>query len=97
MGTVDRNCSRRSSICRRGAVAGILSRGVVRLISERLPRYDWVGFYMLDPRDPEMLAPCPFVGEPSQHVRIPVHQGICGAAVASRATTVQREGHCLAR
>jgi L-methionine (R)-S-oxide reductase len=61
---------------------------VVKLISERLPHYDWVGFYMLEPGDPEMLAPGPFVGEPTPHVRIPVHHGICGAAVASRATIV---------
>jgi GAF domain-containing protein len=61
---------------------------VVKVIAQRLPHYDWVGFYMLDPNDPGTLALGPFVGEPTPHVRIPVHQGICGAAVAARSTIV---------
>ena len=65
-----------------------LQEDVVTAISERLPHYNWVGFYMLDPSDPKMLALGPFVGEPTPHVRNPLDQGICGAAVASRATIV---------
>ncbi len=64
-----------------------LQQEVVKAIS-RLPGYDWVGFYMLDPNDPETLVLGPFVGAPTPHVRIPVHQGICGAAVAARSTIV---------
>jgi GAF domain-containing protein len=65
-----------------------LQQDVVTTISERLPHYDWVGFYMLDPSDPETLVLGPFAGEPTPHVRIPLDQGICGAAAASRATIV---------
>lgn len=65
-----------------------LQQEVVEVISQRLPNYDWVGFYMLDPNDPGTLVLGPFVGEPTPHVRIPVHQGICGAAVAARSTIV---------
>jgi L-methionine (R)-S-oxide reductase len=65
-----------------------LLEGVVRIISRGLPYYDWVGFYMLDPNDPDTLVLGPFVGEPTPHVRIPVNQGICGAAVAARSTIV---------
>jgi GAF domain-containing protein len=65
-----------------------LQQDVVTAISERLPHYDWVGFYMLDPSDPETLVLGPFAGEPTPHVRIPLDQGICGAAAASRATIV---------
>lgn len=65
-----------------------LQEGVVKVIAQRLPRYNWVGFYMLDPNDPGTLVLGPFVGEPTPHVRIPVHQGICGAAVAARSTIV---------
>jgi GAF domain-containing protein len=43
---------------------------------------------MLDPSDPETLVLGPFAGEPTPHVRIPLDQGICGAAAASRATIV---------
>ena len=65
-----------------------LQEAVVKVISQQLAHYDWVGFYMLDPSDPEMLVLGPFVGEATPHIRIPVHQGICGAAVASRSTIV---------
>ena len=43
---------------------------------------------MLDPLDPEMLVLGHFVGEPTPHIRIPIHQGICGAAVAQRETII---------
>jgi L-methionine (R)-S-oxide reductase len=65
-----------------------LQESIVQLISQTLPYYNWVGFYMLDPSDSEMLILGPFAGAPTPHVRIPVHQGICGAAVASQATIV---------
>jgi GAF domain-containing protein len=65
-----------------------LERGVVEAISERLPHYNWTGFYWLDPGDAETLVLGAFVGEPTPHVRIPVSQGICGAAVAAGETVV---------
>ncbi len=60
----------------------------VNLIAERLPNYDWVGFYMLDPEDDSFLVLGPFHGAPTEHVRIPVNQGICGAAVAQGETVI---------
>ena len=65
-----------------------LEEQILQAIADGLPFYNWTGFYMLDPADAEMLALGPFRGEPTPHVRIPVHQGICGAAVASRETIV---------
>lgn len=53
-------------------------------ISESLPCYDWVGFYMLDENDPGVLKLGPYRGAPTEHVRIPITEGICGAAVAQR-------------
>jgi GAF domain-containing protein len=55
---------------------------IVELIPARLPYYNWTGFYMLDPDDLETLVLGPFRGAPTEHVRIPVSRGICGAAVA---------------
>ena len=43
---------------------------------------------MLDPADPQMLVVGPYVGDPTPHVRIPVTQGICGAAVLSGETVI---------
>jgi L-methionine (R)-S-oxide reductase len=63
-----------------------LQQFCVQLIAERLPHYNWVGFYMLDPDDDRMLVLGPFRGAPTDHVRIPVTEGICGAAVAQNQT-----------
>ncbi len=63
-----------------------LQQGIVESIAQRFVYYNWTGFYMLDPTDRTMLILGPFVGDPTPHVRIPVTQGICGAAVASGQT-----------
>jgi GAF domain-containing protein len=65
-----------------------LQKGIVETAARQLPHFSWTGFYMLDPADPEMLVLGPFAGDPTPHVRIPVSQGICGAAVASGETVV---------
>ncbi len=60
----------------------------VSLIAEGLPYYNWVGFYMLDPSDDGVLVLGPFRGAATEHTRIPVTQGICGAAVAQGQTVI---------
>jgi L-methionine (R)-S-oxide reductase len=65
-----------------------LQQTVVATLSRQLTHYSWTGFYMLDPDDAGMLVVGPFVGDPTPHIRIPVTQGICGAAVASGETVI---------
>jgi L-methionine (R)-S-oxide reductase len=65
-----------------------LQEGIVEAMARELPHYSWTGFYMLDPNDPETLVLGPFVGDPTPHIRIPVTQGICGAAVAMGKTVI---------
>jgi GAF domain-containing protein len=65
-----------------------LQEFTVKLIAEQLPQYNWVGFYMLDPDDAGMLRLGPFFGAATEHVLIPVSQGICGAAVAQEQTVI---------
>ncbi len=65
-----------------------LQRSVVETMAKRLTHFNWTGFYMLDPNDPAMLVLGPFVGAPTPHVRIPVAQGICGAAVEVGETVI---------
>lgn len=60
----------------------------VTLIAARLSYYNWVGFYMLDPGDENVIVLGPFRGAPTEHVRIPVAEGICGAAVAQGETVI---------
>jgi L-methionine (R)-S-oxide reductase len=65
-----------------------LQKFTVNLIAEKLPYYNWVGFYMLDPKDTSILVLGPFHGASTEHVRIPVTEGICGAAVAQGETVI---------
>jgi GAF domain-containing protein len=65
-----------------------LEEFAVERIAGNLPAYNWVGFYWLDPADEQMLELGAFVGAPTEHTRIPVSRGICGAAVALGETIV---------
>ncbi|MGC1296887.1 MAG: GAF domain-containing protein [Alloacidobacterium sp.] len=65
-----------------------LQNFIVEIIPQQLPYYNWTGFYMLDPRDASTLVLGPYRGAPTEHVRIPVNQGICGAAVARNETVI---------
>jgi len=65
-----------------------LQAGLVEATAAKLPYYSWAGFYMLDPDDADTLVLGPFVGDPTPHIRIPVTQGICGAAVATGETVI---------
>ena len=61
---------------------------VERIVDRPAQAATGVGFYMLDPADPEILVLGPFVGAPTEHTRIPVTEGICGAAVAQAETVI---------
>ncbi len=66
-----------------------LMQGVCRLLHERMLKYNWVGFYMLEPgARPPVLVLGAFVGAMTPHTRIPLNQGICGAAASSGKTVV---------
>lgn len=58
---------------------------VVRLLKDAVPHYTWVGIYLVEGDE---LVLGPFLGKPSPHTRIPLGQGICGAAVTEKATIV---------
>jgi len=66
-----------------------LMQKLVRLLHERVLKYNWVGFYLLEPgAEPPMLALGAFEGAMTPHTRIPLNQGICGAAASSGLTVV---------
>jgi GAF domain-containing protein len=72
----------------RAADPTALQQFTVERIAARLHYYNWAGFYMIDPRDPGMLQLGPYVGAPTEHVRIPLSEGICGAAAAEDASII---------
>jgi L-methionine (R)-S-oxide reductase len=58
----------------------------VELLHERFPNYDWVGIYWVDESD---LVLGPWTGaDATEHTRIPIGTGICGAAAASGRTEI---------
>lgn len=59
---------------------------VCRLLKENVAHYNWVGFYLVDQSMPDELILGPFVGEPTEHVRIAFGQGICGQAADRKET-----------
>lgn len=62
---------------------------MVALLHENMLKYNWVGFYMLDETaQPPMLVLGPFQGAMTPHTRIPLNQGICGAAASTGKTVV---------
>jgi len=61
-----------------------LMQRMVKLLHHRMLKYNWVGFYMLEPgAQPPMLVLAAFEGAMTPHTRIPLNQGICGAAASS--------------
>ena len=65
-----------------------LMDAIIKKLNERMLKYNWVGFYMISADDPNMLELGPFVGAMTPHVRIPLNQGICGAAASQGSTVV---------
>jgi L-methionine (R)-S-oxide reductase len=78
-----------SALAEAAPTAQALMQGVCRLLHERMLKYNWVGFYMLeaDTRPPVLVLEN-FVGAMTPHTRIPLNQGICGAAASSGKTIV---------
>jgi GAF domain-containing protein len=61
-------------------------RGAVEAIQDRLDTYSWVGIYFVED---EELVLGPWKGpSATDHVRIPIGEGVCGAAAASGVTEI---------
>src|SRR6516225_2019862 len=76
------------------AVTATSAQSVMEQMSKRLhekmTRYNWVGFYLVDPADPGYLIVGPFAGSFTPNARIPLDRGLCGAAASSgRVVVVQ--------
>jgi L-methionine (R)-S-oxide reductase len=66
-----------------------LVEGITRLLHQKMLRYNWVGFYMLEKDGPQdVLVLGPLRGTMTPHTRIPLNQGICGAAASTGKTII---------
>lgn len=68
-----------------------LMSGMVKLLHDRMLKFNWVGFYMLEDgraRQSPVLVLGAFEGAMTPHTHIPLNQGICGAAASTGKTVV---------
>jgi putative methionine-R-sulfoxide reductase with GAF domain len=73
-------------ILNRGGDADDVLRQVVSILHDRFDHYSWVGIYFVEG---DNLVIGPWQGpQPTEHVRIAVGEGVCGAAAASGRTEV---------
>ena len=52
-------------------------------LHQKMTRYNWTGFYLVDPADPNYLIVGPFAGSFTPNARIPLDRGLCGAAATT--------------
>lgn len=63
---------------------------ICKLLYDAVSYYDWVGFYLVDKSKRDELILGPFVGTPTEHVRIAFGEGVCGQVAEQKKTmTVQ--------
>ena len=68
--------------------AAALMEHIAQRLHEKMTRYNWVGFYLVDPADDGVLLVGPFAGSFTPNARIPLNTGLCGAAATSGQTVV---------
>jgi L-methionine (R)-S-oxide reductase len=56
---------------------------IVTRLHEKMTQYNWVGFYLADAADPNILVVGPYAGSFTPNARIPLGTGLCGAAASS--------------
>lgn len=64
---------------------------ICKLLAEKVDVFDWVGFYLVDPKADRELVLGPYVGEDTDHTRIPFGKGICGQAAETNETFVVQD------
>lgn len=66
-----------------GHLSDALLRYAVRTIESSDERFSWVGVYLVNEEEQELWLHN-YVGEPTEHAKIPVGTGVCGRAVAEK-------------
>jgi L-methionine (R)-S-oxide reductase len=65
-----------------------LMERIAQRLHEKLTRYNWVGFYLVDAENSNVLVIGPYVGSFTPNPRIPLTTGLCGAAASTGRTVV---------
>ena len=76
---------------RTAATAEALMGYIAKRLHEKHTRYNWVGFYVVDPADAGFLIVGPYAGSFTPNVRIPLGTGLCGAAATTKQVVVVQD------
>jgi GAF domain-containing protein len=68
-----------------------LMEQMAKRLHEKMTRYNWTGFYLVDPADPGYLIVGPYAGSFTPNARIPLDRGLCGAAATTRTVIVVQD------
>jgi L-methionine (R)-S-oxide reductase len=68
-----------------------LMKRIADRLHEKMTRYNWAGFYLVDPADAGYLIVGPFAGSFTPNARIPLNTGLCGAAATSGQVVVVQD------
>ncbi len=68
-----------------------LMERIAKRLHEELTRYNWAGFYLVDPADPSYLVVGPYSGSFTPNVRIALSNGLCGVAASSGQVVVVQD------
>jgi L-methionine (R)-S-oxide reductase len=79
------------SFARTAPTAEAVMERVAKRLHEKLTRYNWVGFYVVDPADAGYLIVGPYAGSFTPNVRIPLNTGLCGAAASGKQVVVVQD------
>lgn len=64
---------------------------IAELLDREVPEFNWTGFYLASDSEDRMLELGPFVGEATDHTKIPYGTGICGQAAETLDTFVVQD------
>ena len=64
---------------------------MAKRLHEKMTRYNWVGFYLVDPADSGYLVVGPYTGSFTPNARIPLNTGLCGAAATTGKTVIVQD------
>ena len=73
------------------ATAEPLMQRIADRLHEKMTRYNWAGFYLVDPADANYLIVGPFAGSFTPKARIPLGNGLCGAAATNGKVVVVQD------
>jgi len=66
-------------------------QAICELLDQNVDVFDWTGFYLVAEDEKNMLELGPYVGEETDHTRIPFGKGICGQAANTLKTFVVQD------